>query len=159
MRSCEYTPRSAIAISVLIQAVEHVRDFETDLSLDFAAQLKLNNTRFDETLADIIDLRRRIAFANSFLVSTRNLAVGETLYFSPEGLEVIDKGLDFLADTLQEEISEPFWVYEREMTQLDAIDVTLTRDQFTKLRLDVEAAAERADTAVELMKEFRDIPR
>lgn len=157
--SIQYSPRSAVAIAVLIQAVEHVRDFESDLLLDLASELKPDNAHFDETLQNIVDMRRRVVFANSFIISMKNVKVGEFVYFSVEGLEVIDKGLESLADTLAEEISEPFWKYEREMNKLEAINVTLTRDQFTKLRTDVEAAAERADMAVELMKEFRDIRR
>jgi hypothetical protein len=155
MRSASFTPRSAIALALLVEAVEFIRDFEGDMSVDMAADLKHGNKHFDDSLAEIVQMRARVKWANAFTAAVKSAKVGETLYFDAHGLDVIDRGLEFLRDQLAEAITEPFWEIERKMNEHDV--KSFYRVEIQRLREAVEHNIMRADVCDELLKEFRSI--
>ena len=155
MRSASFTPRSALALKILTEAVEFVRDFEGDMSLDMASELKHDNKHFDDSLAEIVQMRARVKWANAFTHAVKSAKVGETLHFDAHGLEVIDRGLEFMRDQLHDEVTEPFWEIERKTKEQSV--VAFSHAEFTKLREAVEHNLEREDTCEELLKEFRSI--
>lgn len=159
MRLVRYSPRSAVALSLLKEAVEFVRDFEGDMCVDLASELKSGNKRFDETLSDIVDMRRRVRFATNFIVSLESTKVGEDLHFDNEGLEVIDKGLEFMQDQLADEINEPLFAIEREIKTSGRDHITLTFADIVRVREAVDKNVERAEIGGELLREFRAIRR
>jgi hypothetical protein len=155
MRSAQYTPRSPIAIALLIEAVEFVRDFEGDMIVELAQSItcKVSQARRDETLADIVDMNRRVGFATRFVIAAKELKakVGETIYFDATGIEVIDKGLDFLNDQVNEAVTEVF--YDKKYAN------GATPAQLVEIREAVEKNLERADVCADLLKEFRAMSR
>lgn len=159
MRSARYVPTSALAISLLAEAAEFIRDFEGDMIVEFAQQIKCSTSQKhrDESIADIVDMNRRVRFATNFVTALKSAKVGEELFFDGVGLEVLDRGLEFMQDNLAEMVTEPMWEVTRK-TKGQAV-ISFTQDEFTKLREAVELAIERADTAAALLKEIRSIPR
>ena len=102
-------------------------------------------------------MRRRVKFATNFVNSVQNIKVGEDLVFDANGLEVIDKGLEFMQDSLRDSTTEAMWEYERKFR--DQPCVHFTHSEFTAMREAVEKAIDKSDVAAELLKEFRALGR
>lgn len=151
MRSIYFTPKSALAISVLIQALESFGDIEDDYSIDLAQQLKYGNKHFDETLSEVVDMRRRVRCAKNFIEGLKRADVGNEVFFGPEALEIADRALEVTVDILRDACTEAFHTKEfRDGTDAEGM---------VRLREKVEQAINRAETAIELLREFRAIPR
>lgn len=157
MTSVNFTARSMTDLTILIDAVQFVVDIGKDMSIDDASSLaklkgkEYDARKFDELVGNIRDHRNRMAFADNFLRAVKSAGVGEPIYITTQGLDVVIIALEQMQDMFDDQITEVF--YKREFQNgTDAAGIE-------KMRLAVELALERQRIASNLLETFKSIKR
>ncbi len=158
---------SPAQLDVLINAVEIVRDFERDLSRDFAGDLSrlVDDKQFDELLTDIDDLRTRIVQANGLIFELQRLKgmTNMNVEVNIAVRDILEKGLEILQDCVANEVLEPLSFDN--LCRMDTSDMgtpndekdytPVTREMLAKVREQVEKALDREAMTTDLLTAVR----
>ncbi len=149
---------------VLKDAAQFVVDFEGDLVNGLVEDLSKidvhqNPKSFDEALSEILDMRNHIQGGQGFVRYIDGLSIGSTINVGPSR-EVVDKGLEMLADQYYDQITEP--LYPGEISKWAGLSqdetgpvYSLNNQNLVILRNQVRRSVDLLTTAMDLLTEIR----
>ena len=148
----DYKIKSTVEIDLLSEAVVFVRDYEGDMCGEYVNAL---SKKFDdETLAELVAMRRRVLFAEEFERTIIHNKVGNTLYLDDISYEVIMKGLEYMRDNLRDEVVEPLYEVVRDTSCFGEV-FSFSQAKLHVMREDIERNLIRFETLLELYGVFQ----